>query len=73
MEDAGPQPEVTDATPRSHAVVFNITGGSVKDGMDDNDEDLLHMARIQNGMSPAERPLALLLQSSSLQRGNHNH
>ena len=30
LEDDGPQPEVTDTTPRSPAVVFNITGGSVE-------------------------------------------
>ena len=56
LEDAGPQPEVTDTTPRSPAVVFNITGGSVEHGMEGNDEDLLHLGRIQNEMSPAERP-----------------
>ena len=56
LEDAGPQPEVTDTTPRSPTVVFNITGGSVEHGMDGNDEDLLHLARIQNEMPPAERP-----------------
>ena len=56
LEDAGPQPEVTDTIPRSLAVVFNVAGGSVEHGMDSNDEDLLHLARIQNGMSPAERP-----------------
>ena len=55
LEDARPQPEVTDTTPRSPAVVFNITGGSVEHGMDCNDEDLLYLASIQNGMSSAER------------------
>ena len=56
LEDAGPQPEVTDTTPKSPAVVFNITGDSVEHGMDGNDEDILHLAGIQNGMPPAERP-----------------
>ena len=72
LEDAGPQPEVTDTTLRPHAVVFNITGGSVELGMDGNNEDLLHLARIQNGMPPAERSLALLPHSTSLHRDNHN-
>ena len=34
LEDAGLQPEVTETTPRSPAVVFNITDGSVEPGMD---------------------------------------
>ena len=42
------QPEDTDTTPRSPAVVFNITGGSFEHGMDGNDEVLLHLAGIQN-------------------------
>ena len=58
LEVAGPQPEVTDTTPRFPAVVFNITGGSVEHGnsMDGNDEDLWHLARIQNGTAHAGRP-----------------
>ena len=46
------QHEVIDDTPKSPAVVFNITGNSTEHGMDGNDEDLVNLARIQDGIPP---------------------
>ena len=54
------QQEVTDDTPKSPAVVFNITGNSTEHGMDGNDEDLVNLARIQDGI-PLLYTIALLL------------
>ena len=50
------QQEVTDGTPKSPAVVFNITGNSTEHGMDGNDEDLVNLARIQDGVPPVVHP-----------------
>ena len=46
------QQEVIDDTPKSPVVVFNITGNSTEHGMDGNDEDLVNLARIQDGIPP---------------------
>ena len=54
------QQEVTDDTSKSPADVFNITGNSTEHGMDGNDEDLVNLARIQDGI-PLSYTIALLL------------